>query len=148
MTEEQLEILADHTLRIESILSIGGMGVGGDLAGELEEYIETEQVEDLEETLPEVPSWLRPAARMERDTFPATLVGWLISRGHAGLLVQYARPCMRHSSSGGSSYSWGSYNTKWFYGETIEDTLDKATVWAEERKRAELTKQSVTAPKN
>lgn len=61
-----------------------------------------------------------------------------------GFLVQFATPVMKpHFKDGkvsGGSYSWGYYNTGWFYGETFEEATQKALAWAASKREEEEKK--------
>jgi hypothetical protein len=128
MNKELLEILEENTLRVESILSIGGMQNGGSLKSELEDFFEDTDFKELREILPACPDWLE--SEVDND-FSDGLIEWL--EEHNGYLVRYGRPVMRRGSSDGAGlmYSWGCYNTRWFYGETVEATVPLAAAWAE-----------------
>lgn len=56
-------------------------------------------------------------------------------RNMRGFIIQVGTPRPRYTASSHSphsySYSWGSYFTHWFYGDTMEEAYKKASVWAQ-----------------
>lgn len=55
-------------------------------------------------------------------------------RGHFGFFVQLARPIPSEFGKDGKShsYSWGHYQTEWFYFDGLEEILPTAKIWSDE----------------
>jgi len=64
-------------------------------------------------------------------------LGWLLDNDRFGFLLKFATPVMKHYDSGGASFSWGHYRTKWVYGDTLEAALDSGFCWVDECRKKE-----------
>lgn len=142
--------LEQATIRAEHILHLGAMLTqSDDMPDALIEFIDDLDkhiAKALATDMPWLPEMLTRwesedgvTDEEERDDFNT-----LVYR-HAcyGYLVKYATPVMkpRRCSNGewsGASFSWGYYNTAWFYGETLEETVTKALNWAESLRQQEI----------
>ncbi|MDD2319148.1 MAG: hypothetical protein PHO83_03755 [Geobacteraceae bacterium] len=124
----------DETARIEELVL---------LAGVLGDYYLPPVVEDfLEEGWPviegcfgDIPSHVKADVDELEET--DALLEWLLDNNKLGFLLRMATPIMRHADHGATYYSWGSYSTKWFYGETLEAALDKGFAWVAKRRELE-----------
>lgn len=134
--ETVFETLEENTLRVESIIWIGGMQNAGSLASALSDLFDTMEWDEVSALFPKVPK------EIDDDYSSERLCEWLSYTGHTGYLVRYGTPVMKHRPNLGSSYSWGYYNTKWIYGESVEQTLAEAVAWAEQRREAEKSESN------
>jgi len=51
---------------------------------------------------------------------------WLSSDGKLGFLMQFAKQIKDEDDYG----TWGYYSTKWFYGDTLEEVVNKGIEWS------------------
>lgn len=150
--------LEQATVMARQILHLGAMVTDTDTVPDAVEAfmddMDRQLAADLAEDMPWLATLLEQDSGTEEDeqdnprrwSEQIELFNTLIYR-HAcyGYLVQYATPVFtpRRDSNGewnGGSFSWGYYGTQWFYGETLEETVTKALVWAEACRAAEIAK--------
>lgn len=65
---------------------------------------------------------------LDDDDFCEAVKTWIMEHEKYGFLVQVATPVCRNTGHG-VSYSWGHYKTKWIYGETITEVVERTKVW-------------------
>lgn len=128
--------LEEATARIETILHIGAMATDDDcLPTALEDMLQDQDNEDLQRLFPGLPTDVLDD--FDDGSDPTGFVDWLRYSDRLGFLVQFATPVIRHHDSGGCSYSWGHYGTRWFYAETLEDAVQQGLAWVAERRAKE-----------
>lgn len=134
MNKTLCEQLNEAPARIEMILHIGGMGADEySLAEALDDFIadDTDELLDLFSAIPE-------SVREDlddRDARGPAFMDWALQNDVLGFLIQMATPIRRNQTSSGFSYSWGYYQTKWVYGDTIEEAVKNGLAWVEEFSR-------------
>ncbi len=138
--QEISQRLFDGTIRIESILFLGGMEEMECSSDAVEEFLQgfdEHTIKTLSIGLPWLSDLNWEEAREEccaedDEEDGKTFVFTARDRGCFGLLVQAAHPVMEFfSDCSGASFSWGYYSTGWFYGETMAEVLPAIEAWAE-----------------
>ncbi|MCG9100484.1 hypothetical protein [Laribacter hongkongensis] len=139
--------LYEATLRTETILHMGAMfSSGDDMSGILEEFFDDLDDSIASQLAGDMPFLEGLLKEDEEDGFPVKEIIFSEIHRHScfGWLVQFATPVMTpHKREGewrGNTFSWGYYNTRWFYGETFEETVEKAAEWADECRQEEREK--------
>lgn len=129
------EKMWEETARIERIIFLAGAMTDGAFSDDLDEFLDGEDEKTIKECLGKIPDYVDLEARSyERND---SVSEWLACAGKTGFLVQFATPVMTPHSGGSMSFSWGYYNTKWLYAETIDEAIEKGMKWVKERRRAE-----------
>lgn len=133
-----LEKLFDASARIERVIFIAGaLGAGDVMSDDLNEFFDDEDQEDIAKCLGDIPDWVDLDARgYERGEY---VFEWLRDSKKLGFLVKFATPVMEPMGKS-RSFSWGYYNTKWIYADTLEEAVDKGLSWVEQRRAAEDAK--------
>lgn len=136
------ERLADATLRMECVVLLAGMVNDGDsMADPLSNLLEEVDDKTLQECFPDMPAALL-ADRDDEELFRESFCWWASETGKWGFAVQFARPVMTLTKSGGASFSWGHYYTTWRYGDTLAQAVARGVAWAKERDAADKAKAS------
>lgn len=134
------EKLYDATLRMDRVIFLAGAMGGGDvLPDDLDSFLD-EDFEGIRECLGPLPDWLEGEINAGRHCRAEAFSEWTADEVMFGFIVQFATPVMTPIGKESHSYSWGYYNTKWLYGNTIDEAVEKGLAWAAERRKAELVK--------
>lgn len=114
----------DNSIRPEQIIHLGTQCVHdfdeweSDLSDLFADYLE-----DICEAI-----GIEPTEELDDDM--TNLPSFLVDSGKPGFLVRFATPVPKQFySSGGYSWSWGHYTTKYIYGDTYEEACKKAMKW-------------------
>jgi hypothetical protein len=131
--------LNDATVRMDQVLLLAGMLCDGDaVADPLRELLEDDP-DTLKRCFPDMPAEFAEVS--DTDEFKETFLEWAYLGNKWGFVVQFARPVMDWSADGNSAgFSWGYYNTAWFYGDTLDEAVERGLQWAVEREAAEKAK--------
>lgn len=131
-----LEKLWDETARIDRIILIAGAIAAGDVhSSDLNDFFDDEDDETIEEALGPLPEYVDLNVRgFERAD---NILEWLRDSGKLGFLIQFATPVMTPTSATSRSFSWGYYNTKWIYADTLDEAIDAGLKWVAGRRAAE-----------
>lgn len=137
-----LEKLNDAVARIERVIYLAGAMAATDaFSDDLDDFLDEDE-ETIINCLGDIPDWVDLDGRsFERAN---SVFEWLDHAGKFGFLVNFATPVMTPLGKGSSSFSWGYYNTKWIYGDSIEDVVNKGLAWVEERRAREDAKAETT----
>lgn len=141
-----LEQADDLTIRVEKMTHIGmnlcaePMGdVIDDFLGEVDEHI----ARDLEPAMPGITQLVDGDADGDRQDIFMEMV-----TRHAlyGFLVEVSTPAMcphlkDDGSSTSASFSWGSYTSRWFYGETMQQVMAQVKPWVEGLRAEEIAEE-------
>lgn len=135
------EKLADATLRMDRVIILAGALVDADSpADEFDNFISYgSDLETLQRLFPDAPRYVLDEDN--EDEWFDLLCEWLCESGTLGYLVQFATPVMRPLTNTVRSFSWGHYNTRWEYAETLNAVVAKGLAWAAEI-RAEEDKEA------
>jgi len=114
------------TLRMDVLIYLPA-AISGGIAGEaLEKFVEYDLADEVETNGLLFPGVEGLSEDELRGDWEAN-VDYIASRhSEVGFLAELARPVFTRGS-----YSWGHYNTRWFYGETIEEIMKQAITWAD-----------------
>lgn len=127
-------LCGDETIRLEQMIYLAGVLPsydGGGMPAPLEDFFDNEVSDISTAFYNELPDYVLAAGMNEGDdeTFNEACIDWMIQNKIQGFLVQVATPVMTHRDNS-SSYSWGYYNTRWVYGDTLDDVAKHAVAWA------------------
>lgn len=148
--QEISERLFDATIRIESILHIGGIDSPEEHSFDsVEKFIEDfddNTIKTLKQDMP----WLKePSDDEDLEEAGQEFFYTARDRGLWGFIVKVAHPVMDFHNPGtekeSAGFTWGHYGTAWFYGESLEEVLPKAEAWAavmDDRYRAQAKGKS------
>jgi hypothetical protein len=132
MSLTNLEIanaLEEMTIRVESIVFLAGIDDPESMSGfsEAQKFMDDFDDHTMATLKPDLPFLTEPDVDDDGSFFYQ-----FRDHGKWGFLVRVAHPVMTFTKGHeGASFSWGSYNTAWFYGESIEEILPKAEAWAD-----------------
>jgi hypothetical protein len=127
MNREQFELLSDNTLRIEKILSIGGMQADGSISSDLTDFFDGRDDEFIKKMFPHIPDDVLDGG--DDNHFGEGIVEYLLYKEVYGYIVEFAHPVKTFKGSS-STYSWGYYNTKAFYVDSVDDSIELAVAWS------------------
>jgi hypothetical protein len=136
MKKQKMADLCDRfwnaTARIEEMFLLAA--IGDSLPSRIEDLLQEEEWERLEKCFGKIP--LHVKKDIDARDFEA-FTEWISNTGKRGFLVSMSTPVMKRYGEKGSSYSWGHYASDWFYGDTLENALDKGFAWVEEQRMKE-----------
>lgn len=135
--------LEDATVRIEQIIHFGCMLTDYSMPESVKELFEdvTPIVDDL---FPDLPA--EGKQEIENGYFEIEwFIDWINEKRRHGYGILFATPVMKPIGEGGRDYSWGHYSTKWIYADTLEEAVDKAVLWAAERRQVEVERAASEA---
>jgi hypothetical protein len=136
--------LEQATARIESMIHLGGMVTSDSVPDAIDDLLQ-EDDDTLLHVFPDMPEWVKEELN-DRLMRGSAFSEWLSQTGKLGFVVQFATPVMRHlGTCGATHYSWGHYYTRWTYGDTLEEALQFGLAWVNERRAAEVEKNSDTS---
>lgn len=138
MNKEISKQLVDATARLETIIHLGAMATDTcSLPNALEELIEESTFKEIEELFG-MPAGEALDCHLDHreEMLREAIVEHLHVYGRLGFLVQIATPVMKRQAQG-RSFSWGYFQTKWVYAETLEDAIDAGLKWVAERRAKE-----------
>ena len=129
-------------LRVDAVLLLAGMLNDGEaLADPLRDMLDDADDDELTQCFPDMPAALL-ADRDDDTVFRESFCMWAHDAGKFGFAVKFARPVMTwNREADSSSFSWGRYNTAWFYGDTLAQAMRQGKKWAKARELAEKSKQ-------
>lgn len=138
-----LEKLNDATTRIERCIFIAGALAANDaFPADIDAFFDDEDNETIEECFGEIPEFVDidgPGHERAECIFE-----WLRDSRKFGFLVNFATPVMTPTGKDSRCFSWGYYNTKWIYADTLEEAVDKGLAWVETRRASEDAKAKKT----
>ncbi len=135
MNKEIMEKLYDAACRIDRIIFIGGSISSDALADDIDSFFDEEDDEDIVGCFGEIPDWVDIDGRgYERAD---SISEWLLYAQKLGFLVKFATPVMEPTGENSRSFSWGYYNTKWLYAETLDEAIEHGLAWVQTRRDAE-----------
>lgn len=121
----------DAIVRVEQMFWLPGLA--NSAPSEFRDFIE-DDLPDEKELLKQLP-WLKRLIgdedfRLEKDEYAIEFY----RNGCNGFLVQLARPIPTDflKEGRGYSFSWGYYQCRWFYFETLDALCDRAEKWSAE----------------
>lgn len=137
-----MEALADKffkkTARIENMVLLAGVLPCDSFPDTLRDFFQEEEPAGIKECFGDIPDDIMD----ELEDNEEAVAQWLIEQRKLGFLVQIATPTRRWRGDV-ATYSWGSYYTKWVYGDTLDAALDRGFSWCEEMRAKD--KQKVEA---
>jgi hypothetical protein len=104
----------------------GSVADGFDLPKDLSDFLTDNTEKEIQQVIEGFPSGLLEEGAADLSQ----AAEWFLSYGRLGYLVNVATPVMRPVADGVRSYSWRRYRTRWLYGETMENVVQKALDWA------------------
>lgn len=139
------ERFMDETVRLDEVIYLAGSLSEIDALADVfvEKFVEYLDPDEVREVFPDMPEYTyRSLGEAERG-YVEEFAEWLVMARKWGFLVHFETPVMTPDANGCSTFSWGRYTTRWFYGETLEEAFEKGFAWvaerrAEERKKAGL----------
>lgn len=133
------ENLMDASARFEKVIFLAGALAAGDaMSDDLTEFFDYEDIETVESYFGKIPDWV-----CLNDT--NDICEWLSTCDRLGFLVHVATPVMSPTSNGSRSFSWGYYNSKWIYAETMDAAVEKALAWVKECRANEDAEAGIAA---
>lgn len=112
--------LNDATARLGIVISIAGAVAADDaLSDDLNDFMAQQTFEEIEDCLGKLPDDLKDA--LEDDE---AFCSWAIQNDKLGFIVEIHTPDMRLGY-----FSWGNYFTKWVYGDSFEEAVEKGIEW-------------------
>lgn len=143
MANDLAEKMWNTGVRVETMWWIGGLC--DTPTSDFKDFVEDDLAD--EKHLLEAFPWLSELLDEEADA--ETIVGEFGFRRIDGFLVQLAHPIPRDFiESGGYSFSWGYYQTRWFYCKSLDEIVERAEKFAEsviEAGRTEWTRRKQEA---
>ena len=117
--------LMDASVRIERVIWLDG--IDWNAPGDVLEGL----IEDGFESAHESACWLKdPPPWVDMDD-KDMILEWLYDKEPTGYLVEASRPVPTILKRGVSSHSWGNFETRVFYAETVEATVPMIVAWAD-----------------
>lgn len=138
MSKKLFDKFYDSTARIGACIPLAGA------YGELDSFPESLH-EFAENSIDELERCVGPLPGYIKDTFEncdtkganESFITWMYNQGMFGFLVSVETPNFKYTSKTHSTYSWGFYQARWFYGETFEQAAEKGLAWVKEKREAE-----------
>ncbi|MCP8687724.1 hypothetical protein [Marinobacterium sedimentorum] len=123
----------DHNLRAETIIHIGAMCTSVPMADIATEAFQ-EDWDELWNAL--------GVTRTPHDVDDESICSALMHAGRRGFLIQIGTPVPQGFTEDGSYvWSWGHYQLKWFYGDSVEGAFEAAAQWQEKYIEAKHAKE-------
>ena len=115
------QLMFDTTMRAERILHFASQGMEDSFPDDLKNAFESDW-EDI---------WKAVGIDEPENEENWAIAETLINSNKLGFLVQMATPVPKDVGEHGYSYSWGFYQMKWFYGESLDEVYKAAGQWQE-----------------
>lgn len=128
------ERLNDAEARVETIIHLVGMmavGFGENFSDPLDDFLGSLEADTLRECFPDIPAAVDEAVGAPDGN--EMFFEWVMSAEKWGFVVCIATPVMRPDG-----YSWGYYRTRWVYGDTFDEAVEKGLAWVAEQRTEEV----------
>ena len=133
-----MDRFSNHGARIEKMIYLAGvLGESEAFSEDAKEFLFESDWEDLENTLGEIPQYVKDAFSDDREY---ELIEWMFTEGKLGFAVQFATPVRTPVGDNAANMSWGHYYTKWVYGNTVNDAMEAGFKWCSDMKAKDLAK--------
>lgn len=127
MTSEIAERLFHSSVRLEKMFWIPG--ICAEAPRDFHDFIRDDLVEDYAPDVLEALPFLNQFVGGEPEA--EDVLAEMAMHNKNGFICQIATPCPHDVRKDGSfSFSWGSYNTKWIYADTLEALTEISLKWA------------------
>lgn len=131
---EMVERLAENEVRTERVIWVPGAIAAGSIPEDLSDFLD--DVYPYEKYQPKILKTLPQLAKLLEDMGDDPLeecedLIFEYLQGVEGFFVQLATPVKNELKNGAYSFSWGVYQTEWFYVRTMEELVYASTAFAE-----------------
>jgi len=124
--------------RISKIIYLAAAGLPDSLCDDLEELLNDSPNKELAKIFGTLPEHLK-----EEEDSAEAFAEWLLYARRFGFLMQFETPVMRHYGNSGRTFSWGYYESRWVYGDSLDEALTAGQEWVKSvraREKAEAVK--------
>lgn len=132
MNYEMFDKFDDQTLRVSDTIIFPFCVSQETMSQPLEDFLQ-EDLQDMDEQFfKEFPAMEKINTHFTNRRVDLVEAAYLlIDEEKYGFLIKAETPVKSYYASGGASYSWGHYATKWIFAEDINTALQRAVDWAD-----------------